>query len=414
MNDLLNITCPKCGAEFPLTEAVSHRLREQIQTEFDRKLKDQNAALEARERKLHQQKQQLEQQAQSIQTLLEEPLKTERERLSAAAAAQAQEKLAVQMADLQQRLARQHQQLEEARQAQLDLLKQKAAAEEARENLKLELAKQLDAERAAIAHRARQQALEAERLKLADKEQIIQGLQKQIADLQQRATQGSMQLQGETLELSLESDLRQLFPSDEISEVKKGERGADIKQQVRSNTGLVCGAILWESKRAKNWQPVWVEKLKEDQRNAKAELAVLVATRPPETIHGMGQLDGVWVCEPAFACALAAALRQGLLHAALQRAQDSGRADKATLLYDYVCSVEFRQHIEGVVEVFLALRQQLADERRAFEKQWAERESQLEKAIKHTAKVYGSIQGIAGRAALPDPRSLQLPAASAP
>jgi hypothetical protein len=411
MNESLNITCPKCGAEFPLTDAVSHRLRAQIQTEFDRKLKEHNAALEARERKLQQERQDLEKQALSLQAQVEERLKTERERLSAEAAAHAQEKLAVQMTDLQERLARQDQQLKQAREAQLDLLKKKAAAEEARENLKLELTKQLDAERAAIAERARQQAIEAERLKLADKEQIIQGLQKQIADLQQRANQGSMQLQGESLEVSLESDLRHLFPSDEITEVKKGERGADIKQQVRTPAGLVCGTILWESKRAKNWQPAWIEKLKEDQRNAKAELAVLVATCPPQAVRGIGRLEDIWVCEPTFACALAAALREGLLYAARQRAQDSGRADKATLLYDYICSVEFRQHLEGLDEAFRALDKQIADERRAFEKQWAERKAQLDKAIKHTIQIYGSVQGIAGRTALPDPPSLQLPGA---
>ena len=31
-----NITCPKCGAEIPLGEAVSHRLREQLEGEFEK------------------------------------------------------------------------------------------------------------------------------------------------------------------------------------------------------------------------------------------------------------------------------------------------------------------------------------------------------------------------------------------
>jgi len=35
MNDT-NITCPKCAAEFPLGEAVSHRLCEQIKADFNR------------------------------------------------------------------------------------------------------------------------------------------------------------------------------------------------------------------------------------------------------------------------------------------------------------------------------------------------------------------------------------------
>lgn len=42
-----------------------------------------------------------------------------------------------------------------------------------------------------------------------------------------------------------------------------------------------CGALLWEAKRAKNWAPAWISKLKADQREARAELAVLVI--PPDT-----------------------------------------------------------------------------------------------------------------------------------
>jgi hypothetical protein len=63
------------------------------------------------------------------------------------------------------------------------------------------------------------------------------------------------------------------------------------------------------------------------------------------------QHDGVWVCEPTFTCVLGRALRQGLISTAVQRTQQSGRADKMTRLYNYLCSVEFRLHIEGVVEV---------------------------------------------------------------
>src|SRR5207245_64852 len=143
----------------------------------------------------------------------------------------------------------------------------------------------------------------------AEKELLIKGLQEQIAALKQRAEQGSMQLQGESLEVTLEEDLRQKFPYDEIVAVKNGEREADALQRVRTNAGMECGTILWEAKRAKNWVPNWLEKLKEDQRAAKAELAVLVVTCPPAGVRGIGQMDGVWVCEPAYACALGAALR---------------------------------------------------------------------------------------------------------
>ena len=39
MNDI-PITCPKCGAEVPLSEAVSHRIREQLARDFDQKRRE--------------------------------------------------------------------------------------------------------------------------------------------------------------------------------------------------------------------------------------------------------------------------------------------------------------------------------------------------------------------------------------
>jgi hypothetical protein len=410
MTNETTVTCPKCGADIPLSEAVSHRLREQLEADFAKQRNALNAALQKREAQLAADCQALEARAQSVDAAVAQKLEAERARLQTAAVKQAEEKLAGDLKALQSQVAEQKTRLQQAQAAELDLLRQKRELEEAKERQQLELARRLDEERQKIADAARQQGAEAERLKLADKDNIIKGLQEQIAALQQRAEQGSMQLQGESLELALEADLRAAFPFDEIAEVKKGQRGADVTQRVRTNNGSECGAILWEAKRARNWSADWPEKLKEDQRAAKAELAVIVTTCPPGGLRGIGQSEGVWVCEPMFALGLAAALRQGLISTAAQRVQQANRADKAQALYEHLCGVEFRQHIEALVESFVGLREQLAAEQRAFAKQWSEREQQLQKAITHTAMLYGGVQGITGREALPEIKSLSLPA----
>lgn len=408
MNDTI-ITCPKCGADIPLTEAVSHRLREQFEAEFEKRRAELNSALESRERQLAAETTAVEKRARDVQAEVDRQLEAARGKLFTDATRQAEERLAARLKSLESENADQRARLKAAQDAELALLKQKRELEEARSALELETARKLETERKQIADTARQQALEAERLKLADKDNVIKDLQEQIAILQQRAGQGSMQLQGETLELDLEHQLRAAFRSDDITEVKKGQRGADITQRVRTGAGADCGAILWEAKRAKNWAADWIEKLKQDQRDAKAELAAVVTTCPPDGLRGIGQVDGVWVCEPAFAVGLAAALRQGLISTAVQRVQQENRSCKMAALYDHLCSVEFRQHIEALVESFIGLRQQLDAEQRAFARQWKEREQQLQKAINHTALLYGNIQGIAGREALPEISSLALP-----
>src|SRR6266403_1835673 len=62
-------------------------------------------------------------------------------------------------------------------------------------------------------------------------------MQKTIEELKRKAEQGSQQLQGEVLELQLESLLAAKFPHDRIEPVPKGEHGGDILQRVVLPTG---------------------------------------------------------------------------------------------------------------------------------------------------------------------------------
>jgi hypothetical protein len=83
-------------------------------------------------------------------------------------------------------------------------------------------------------------------------------MQRQIEDLRRKAEQGSQQLQGEVQELALEASLRQKFPRDAFDPVPKGEFGGDLIQHVVGPTGQICGSILWEAKRTKNWSDSWL------------------------------------------------------------------------------------------------------------------------------------------------------------
>jgi len=405
-----NITCPKCGAEFALGEAVSGRLREQLATEFHKERAALNAAMAERENKIVAEQKALEEREKSVAEQVAKSLAAASAKLKEAAVLEAAQQSEVQLKGLQKQLDDQNTRLQAARDEQLKLINEKAELEDAKRNMQLEMAKQLEADRGQIAERARQQATEAEQLKLADKDNKINELTKQIDLLQKKAAQGSMQSQGETLELALEQQLATAFRYDEILEVKKGQRGADARQVVRTNNGTVCGEILWEAKRANNWSNDWPVKLKEDQREAQSEIGVIVTTCPPAGLRGMGLHDGVWVCEPPFAMALASALRQGIISTATQRMQQTDKADKMAVLYDHLCSVSFRHNVEAIVESFIGLKEQLEAEKRAFARQWREREEQLAKAINHTAMLYGGIQGIAGREALPEISKLALPA----
>lgn len=400
-----------------IAEEAAKREKEKSSLELDalnKRLAEQAESLKAAQKAeidLLDERAKLQQAKEEFGAQMRRTLEAERAKISEEAAKREKEKSSLELDALNKRLSEQAESLKAAQKAEIELLDEKAKLQQAKEELDLQVKRTLAQERQKIADEARKQGAEQERLAIADKDNIIRQLQEKISELKQSAEQGSMQAQGETLELEIENTLAETFRDDEIVEVKKGQQGADMIQHVRTRQGGDCGSIVWEAKRAKAWSSKWVAKLKGDQREAKADLAVIVTTCPPDGVSCIALHEGVWVCEPPFAIALATALRQGLIHAAAQRIQQENRADKMSQIYDHLCSTEFRHTVETMVDSFLALKRQLDSEKVAMAKQWKERESQLATALTGMAGLYGGIQGIAGREALPEIRNLALPAA---
>jgi len=223
-------------------------------------------------------------------------------------------------------------------------------------------------------------------------------MKRQIEALKQRSEQGSMQTQGEAAELVLEDALGSAFPTDRITPVAKGVSGADALQEVLDSQGQATGGILWESKRTKNWSPGWLAKLREDQRGAGAQIAVLVSHALPDGIDSFGQVDGIWVCAPRFAVPLARTLRLGLLEVAATKGLQMGQQSKKDMIYNYLTGTQFKQRIEAVVERYKDMEDALTRERTFMQKQWAARQKQLELVQTSMLGMHGDLQGIAGRA----------------
>jgi hypothetical protein len=104
-------------------------------------------------------------------------------------------------------------------------------------------------------------------------QQKINGLTRQL----QRKTSHEL---GEGAEVDVYEALRSEFPRDEITRIKKGERGADIRHQIL-HQGSPCGSILIDSKNRQGWQNGHVTKLREDQMAGKTEYAILATSAFP-------------------------------------------------------------------------------------------------------------------------------------
>jgi hypothetical protein len=399
------ITCPNCKTEIKLTESLAAPLIAETRRNLELQLARKEAEFGKREASLRQSQQELAKAREAIDEEITKRLRTERPAIVEAEAAKARLALASdleqrdrQLAELQQSLTDNKAKLVVAQQAQLDVMRKSRELDDARRELELSVEAKVQESLAAVREKARLDAEEGLKTKLSEKEHQIAGMQRQIEDLLRKAEQGSQQTQGEALELELESSLRCRFPRDLIEPVPKGECGGDVLHRVLGQAGQICGSIIWESKRTKTWNDNWLAKLRDDQRTAKADIALIVTSVLPKGVETFDIIENVWVAEPRFAIPLAIALRQSLIDVAGSRQAQEGQQTKMELVYRYLTGSQFRHRIDAILEKFTDMRGDLDRERKVMTKLWAKREEQLNGVLDSTAGLYGDLQGIAGRA----------------
>lgn len=239
---------------------------------------------------------------------------------------------------------------------------------------------------------------EAEKFKLIEAEykKKLSDAEKSNEEMARKLKQGSQQLQGEVQELAIGDILSGLFHTDEIKDVPKGKRGADIVQIVRNNALDECGKIIYESKRTKSSKKSWLEKLKTDRLNENADIAVLVSEVLPEGIDRIGVIDGIWICDYHSLKGLALLLRDGIDKVNSVITSQTNKGDKVNMLYTYLTGKEFRLQLSAIVDGYFDIRESNNRERLAMEKLWKEREKKLDKVLLNMSHFYGSIKGIAG------------------
>jgi hypothetical protein len=398
------VFCPQCKVEIKLTESLAAPLLDSVRRDYEKRLSQKDADIIKREQALSERAQVLEKAKQTLDQQIAQKLQQERSRIAAEEAQKAKlalgadlEQKVQEVESLQMILKQNNAKLAEAQQAQAELIRKQRELDDARRELDLTIEKRVQADLTAERDKARKEAEEELKLKVMEKDQTITAMQRQIEELKRRAEQGSQQLQGEVLELELEALLTAKFPRDTIRPVPKGEFGGDVLQRVLGPANQVCGTILWESKRPKNWSDGWLPKLREDQRAAKAELAIIVSQALPKDVETFGLVDGVWVADPKVALAVAMSLRQTLIEVAGVRQASEGQQTKMEMVYSYLTGPRFRQRVQALVEAFSSMKEDLDREKKAITRQWAKREEQIDRVMQATVGMYGDLQGIAGR-----------------
>lgn len=389
------IQCSNCNHEIDISDAVlspfieeQTKQMEKKQKELDTQLVNLSLQLKKVEEDKVKAKEELE------QSLKEERKKIEKE-LITKVKKEAKLEASEELKELQEQLNEKTNQIQSMKKLELQLRKEKESLADQKQNLDLEVLKQVSQEKERIKREAKEQALQESMLSLADKDKKLADMAKQIDELKRKSELGSQQSQGEVLEIILRDSLQQVFPMDTVTDVPKGVNGGDCVQKVFHN-GLHCGTILWESKRTKHWSNEWLSKVKDDQRSAQADLSIIVSQSLPNEVSSFTCIDGVWVCSLTLYQQLVAVLRTGLIEIYNAKNALLNKSSKMDIMYSYLTGATFKNRIEGVIEPFKYLKDSLEKERRALTKAWAEREQQINRAMLSAAGMYGDLQGIVG------------------
>lgn len=393
------IKCPSCETEISIDEVMTRQIEAKVLQKYKAEQKEKEKELTIAKEALEKQTQEIESARRSIDVEVNkkvaEQISAEKITLWKKAREEANKEKESERKLLEEQLAEKDEKLKLANEKELEIRKEKNKLEEDKKEYEIKLQRQLDEERKKIAEEASKKASEEQQHNIGQLKKQLSDAIKAKDELTRKLEQGSQQTQGEVLELELEELLKKEFPQDEITPVPKGVNGADIIQKIYDNSGRECGQIVWESKKTKNWTEGWIQKLKDDQRTIKADLAVIVSIALPQGVRGFEFRDGVWVCDLKLSLALASALRTNLISLYREKAMSVGKNKKMEVLYAYLTGVEFKQRVEAIVEGFTTMKTNLEKEKLAYQKIWSEREKQIEKIVSNTVGMYGDLSGLA-------------------
>lgn len=360
------ISCPHCGKQVEISEALKHQVKE---------------AVIASERAKH--KEELEKLRSEVEKKTERRIKE----------------------DLNLKFKDTANELEEAKigkkklyEQLLEMSKTIREVKEQSEKKEIENEKKLNQQVDKIREDVSKTLSEKARLKELELIKKLHDTQKALEEAQRKSKQGSQQLQGEVLELDLEEKLKTSFIFDEFMPIPKGIEGADVWQKVKNKHNQEAGSILWETKRTKAWAKSWLSKLREDTRKVNANVSVLISEVLPDNVKYFARIEGVWVTSYEYAVTLAGILRDTLLQIAIAKSSASHEDETLQEIYDYIISEAFRHKIEAHFEGVKFLKEDLDSEKRAMERIWKKREIQINRLDRSMSQMFGEIQGIAGSA----------------
>ena len=393
------IKCPNCGTEINVSDVLFHQVQEQLKKEYDAKAAAKDQEYQAKEMKLQQAQNSLikaqEAMQEQVDTTVNARLSEQKSKLEASLRAQIDMDKNEQVKALENELNQKSEQVKEFNKTKAMVSQLQREKDELKEFIEAESELKFNAMLVQEKEKIRATESEKNKLDVQKRDKLIDDLTKRLEDAQKRLEQGSNKLQGEVKEIELRDYLKQAFPIDAIDDVKNGVRGADVIQVVKNNIGLPIGTILYERKQTLNFSEGWISKLNDDGRTSKVDVCVLVTRAMPKDNNETHLRDGVWVCTFDDLPLLTILLRDGLTKQSAALVVQENKGDKMTMLYDYLLSNDFKNHILGILDAFKKMDKAVRKEKEDMVKRLAERESHIWQAKNSILSFWGRVDGIA-------------------
>ena len=241
MSDNLKITCPSCGDTFPATDALDDYAKskqEEFQAETEKQLK-------------HKFENENKEKLKQLQLKIQE---AEKEK------GQYQIKLKNELKQKQKEIDQQNEKVLK--------IKEQEIQNKLKEKNSIEIEKLQEA------------------LRKKDKENEIQNQRqlKRIEEMEKQIKQSNVEIQGEVQEQLIEDYLRSKFPYDDVTEIKKGARGADCILTINYKEQKNLAQIYFESKDHKTFKEEWVDKLLSDMQERDIDYGILISTAIPKDL----------------------------------------------------------------------------------------------------------------------------------
>jgi hypothetical protein len=382
------IICPRCSTNIDVNKVLYYQLEEEFNYKLQEREKEYKQMLEER-----------------LNSELREEKRKLRDKIKYDVMMEYRSSMDLMKKELREKTDK----IKELNRSKAEIARLKREKEEIESQIKAQAEEKLHQELRKEREKISKEIQEQSEVKLRQKDEQLEQIKRELENTKRKAEQGSMQIQGEAMELAIESWLRIKFPFDTIAEIKKGAFGADCVQTVNTRDMVNCGVICYESKNTKAWSDNWIDKLKQDMLKVNANIGVLVTSVYPKGMDTMGFVDGIWVCNFSEFKGSVFLLRDSLIkvHRVVQR--EENKIDKMTLLYNYMTGSEFNMQLNSIVNGFIKMQDELNKEKRSLMASWKRRQKLIDMVLENTTQMYGILQGIAGSSSIANIEALELP-----